>query len=163
MAVIKRSVRAGLRFHMALFDSSYFAAKLTNFLESLGKSWILEAKSYRRILVIGKWLGIVEYKRSLSPGNMVCFTTGGKHYFTEIIVTTIKKIGGVRIVVSMGMEGKKFFVINLIRWKPKKIMETYLRRWDRDHAQGDQSGLGRENLSAGVCRHCQHDKAEPAG
>ncbi len=67
-----------------------------------------------RYLVAGKWIGIVEYEESASPGNMVCFTMGGKQYFTEIIVTTIKKIGRVRIVVSRGMEGKKFFVTNLI-------------------------------------------------
>ena len=60
-----------------------------------------------RYLVAGKWIGIVEYEESASPGNMVCFT--------EIIVATIKKIGGVRIVVSRDMEGKKFFVTNLIR------------------------------------------------
>ncbi len=47
-----------------------------------------------RYLVAGKWIGIVEYEESASPGNMVCFT--------EIIVATIKKIGGVRIVVSRG-------------------------------------------------------------
>ena len=44
MAVIRRAITAGLKFSIALFDSRYFAAKLTNFLESLGKDWDLRDK-----------------------------------------------------------------------------------------------------------------------
>ncbi len=154
MAVIKKSLTAGLKFRIVLFDSWYFAAKLTNFLESPGKDWISETKSDRKILVDGKWIGIGEYEESLSPSDMDCYTIEGKQYFTKSIVTTIRKIGEVRIVVSRGMEGKKFFVTNLIGWKPKRIMEMYLRRWDIEtmHREIKQDGVGRifQRVFAGI-------------
>ena len=66
MTVIGRAITIGLKFPIALFDSRYFAAKLTNFLESLGKDWISETKSDRKILVDGKWIGIGDYEESLN-------------------------------------------------------------------------------------------------
>ena len=154
MAVVRRAVTAGLNFSIALFDSWYFAAKLTGFLESLGKDWITEAKSDRKILVDGEWIGIGEYEESLNPGNMKCYTIGGRQYFTRSIVTKMKKIGDVRIVVSRGTEGKKFFVTNMIAWKPKRIMETYLRRWDIEtmHREIKQDGIRRtfQRVFAGI-------------
>ena len=154
MAVIRRAITAGLRFSIALFDSWYFAAKLTGFLQSLGKDWISEAKSDRNILVNGKWISMGEYERSLDSRDMACFTIGEKQYFTKSITTAMKKIGEVRIVVSRGTEGKKFFVTNMIGWKPKRIMEMYLRRWDIEtmHREIKQDGIGRifQRVFAGI-------------
>ena len=154
MAVIKRSVTAGLNFSIALFDSWYFASKLTGFLESLGKDWISEAKSNRKILVDGKWIRIGEYEESLDIKSMKCYTIDGKQYFTKSIITRMKKIGEVRIVVSRGTEGKKFFVTNMVSWKPKRVMEMYLRRWDIEimHREIKQDGLERiyQRVFAGI-------------
>ena len=154
MAVIRRAVTAGLKFSIALFDSRYFAAKLTGFLESLGKHWISEAKSDRKILVNGKWISIGKYEESLDLRDMKCYAIGGKRYFTKSIVTRIRKVGDVRIVVSRGVEEKKFFVTNMITWKPKRIMEMYLRRWDIEtmHREIKQDGLRRifQRVLAGI-------------
>ena len=69
-------------------------------------------------------------------------------------MTRIKKAGAVRIVVSHGIEGKKFFVTNIITWKPKPIMETYLWRWDIEmmHREIKQDGLRRifQRVFAGI-------------
>ena len=78
MAVIKRAVTAGMKFSIALFDSWYFAAKLTEFFESLGKDWISEAKSDRKILVKGKWMRIGKCQESLCLRDMKCNSIGGK-------------------------------------------------------------------------------------
>ena len=53
---------------------------------------------------------------------MKCYSIGGKLYFSKSTVTRTRKVGDVRIVVSHGIEGKRFFVINMIKWKPKRIM-----------------------------------------
>ena len=145
MTVIGRAITIGLKFPIALFDSRYFAAKLTNFLESLGKDWISEAKLDRKILVDGIWIGIGDYEESLNPVDMKCYTIGSRQYFTKSMMTKLKKIGEVRIVVSRGKDGKKFFVTTTIGWKLKQIMEMYLRRWDIEvlHKEIKQDGLGR--------------------
>jgi hypothetical protein len=108
MALLRRAVTAGLKFSVAPFDSWYFAAKLTRFLESLGKHWISQAKSDRKILVNG------EYEESLDLRDMKCYAISGKLYLTKSVVTRIRKVGDVRIVISRGVEGKKFFVTNMI-------------------------------------------------
>ena len=85
---------------------------------------------------------------------MKCYTIGSRQYFTKSIITKMKKIDEVRIVVSRGTEGKKFFVTNMIGLKPKQMMEMYLRRWDIEvmHRKNKQDGLGRiyQRVFAGI-------------
>ena len=99
-------------------------------------------------------ISIEKYEESPDLRDMKCYTIGGKQYFTKSIVTRIKKVGSVRIVVSHGIEGKKFFVTNIITWKPKPIMETYLWRWDIEmmHREIKQDGLRRifQRVFAGI-------------
>ena len=143
MGVIKRAITAGLIFSTVVFDSWYFASGLVRFLEREERDWITEAKGNRLILVDGEWIRISDYARSLDPGRMKCITIGGKQYFTRSIITRMKKIGEVRIVVSRGIDSEKF-VTNRIDWKPKEIVEMYLRRWDIEtmHRELKQDGLG---------------------
>ena len=56
MAVIKRSITAGLHFSTVVFDSWYFSSRLVRFLEREKKDWVTEAKSNRTILVNGSWM-----------------------------------------------------------------------------------------------------------
>ena len=56
MAVIKRSITAGLHFSTVVFGSWYFSSRLVRFLERERKDWVTEAKSNRTILVNGSWM-----------------------------------------------------------------------------------------------------------
>ena len=64
------------------------------------------------------------------------------------------------LVERVIVRGEDVTVENVI---PLKGRFSVLCKDGRGHAQGDQTGRVRENLPAGVCRHCQHDKAELAG
>lgn len=156
MAVIKRAISAGLNFTMAVFDSWYFASKLVNFLESHGKDWISEAKSDRVIFTDGRWIPIGEYASSLNRRKMKSYTIGEEQYLTYSTVVKMRKIGDVRIIISLGKDGKKFFVTNRIDMKPKRIMEMYLRRWDIEvmHREYKQDGSRRiyQRVFAGLLR-----------
>ncbi len=61
----------------------------------------------------------------------------------KIITTSMKNIGKVQVIVSRGINSEKFFVTNRIDWKPKKVIDQYLRRWDIEvfHRELKQDGL----------------------
>ena len=46
-------------------------------------------------------------------------------------------------MVSRGQNAEKFFVTNRIDWKPKRVIDQYLRRWDIEtfHRELKQDGL----------------------
>ncbi len=48
-----------------------------------------------------------------------------------------------KVIVSIGKNTEKFFVTNRIEWKPKKVIDLYLRRWDIEvfHREMKQDGL----------------------
>ena len=130
MAVIKRSITARLRFSTVVFDSWYFSSRLIRFLERERKDWITEAKSNRKILVNGSWMKLRDYAASLNLRNMTAYSIDDSTYFMTSITAEMKNVGKVRVIISIGKNSEKFFVTNRIDWKPKKVIELYLRRWD---------------------------------
>ena len=130
IAIIKRSITAGLHFSTVVFDSLYFASRLVGFLERENKSWITEARSNRKIFLGGKSMNLRDYADSLKLRDMTAYSIGNNAYFMKSITTRMKNVGKVQVVISRGMSSEKFFVTNRIDWKPKKVIDLYLRRWD---------------------------------
>ena len=154
MAVIKRSITAGHRFSTVVFDSWYFASRLVRFLERENKGWVTEAKNNRKIFVGEEWMRLKDYAASLNFRDMTACKVDENTYFMKSITTRMKNIGRVQVRVSRGQNAEKFFVTNMIEWKPKQIMEMYLRRWDIEimHRENKQDGLGRiyQRVFAGI-------------
>ena len=143
MAVIKRSTTADLHFSTVVFDSWYFSSRLVRFLERERKDWITEAKSNGKILVDGKWTRLRDYAASLSLRNMAAYGIDDSTYFMTSITAEMKNAGKVQVIISIGRNSEKFFVTSRIDWKPKKVIELYLRRWDIEvfHRELKQDGL----------------------
>ena len=143
MAVMKRAITAGLRFSTVVFDSRYFASRLIRFLERERKDWVTEAKSNRKIHLNDGWIRLRDYADSLDLRDMVSYSVDGKSYFMKSIITKMKGVGTVQVIVSRGLNSEKFFVTNRIDWKPKKVIDRYLRRWDIEvfHRELKQDGL----------------------
>ena len=143
MAVIKRAITAGLHFSTVVFDSWYFASRLVRFLEREKKDWITEAKSNRKIFVDGEWMRLKDYAASLNLRNMTAYRIHDSTYFMTSITTGMKNVGKVQVIISIGKNAEKFFVTNRTDWKPKKVIDQYLRRWDIDvfHRELKQDGL----------------------
>ena len=144
MAVIKRAITAGLKFHTVLFDSWYFASRLIRLLERERKDWVTEAKSNRLILVNDEWTRLEDYAHSLDLHDMKAYSVDGKSYFMKSITTWMKNVGKVQVIVSRGIDSEKFFVTNRTDWNPRKVIDLYLRRWDIEtfHREVKQDGLG---------------------
>ena len=143
MAVIKRSITAGLHFSTVVFDSWYFSFRLVRFLEREGKDWVTEAKSNRTILVNGSWMRLKDYAASLNLRDMTAYSIDDSTYLMKSVTTRMKNVGRVQVVVSRGQNAEKFFVTNRIDWKPKRVIDQYLRRWDIEtfHRELKQDGL----------------------
>ena len=143
MAVIKRSITAGLHFGTVVFDSWYFSSRLIRFLERERKDWITEAKSNRKILVNRSWMKLRDYAASLSLRNMTAYSIDDSTYFMTSITAEMKNAGKVQVIVSIGKNSEKFFVTISVERKPKKVIELYLRRWDVEvfHREVKQDGL----------------------
>ena len=143
MGVIKRSITTGLRFSTVVFDSWYFSSRLIRFLEREKKDWVTEAKSNRTIMVSGSWMKLRDYAASLKLRDMTAYSIDDSTYFMKSIITRMKNAGKVQVIVSIGKNSEKFFVTNRIDWKPKKVIDLYLRRWDIEtfHREMKQDGL----------------------
>ena len=143
MAVIKRAITAGLHFSTVVFDSWYFASRLVRFLERENKDRITEAKSNRKIFVDGEWMRLKDYAASLNLRNMTAYRIHDSTYFMTSITTGMKNVGKVQVIISIGKNAEKFFVTNRTDWKPKKVIDQYLRRWDIEvfHRELKQDGL----------------------
>ena len=143
MGVIKRSITTGLRFSTVVFDSWYFSSRLIRFLEREKKDWVTEAKSNRTIMVSGSWMKLRDYAASLKLRNMTAYRIDDSTYLMKDINTGMKNAGKVQVIVSIGKNSEKSFVTNRIEWKPKKMIDLYLRRWDIEvfHKELKQNGL----------------------
>ncbi|EQD75587.1 transposase IS4 family protein, partial [mine drainage metagenome] len=144
IAVMKRAITAGLEFSTVVFDSWYFASRLILFLEREKKDWVTEAKSNRKIYVDGRWVRLKDYADSLNIRDMTAYSIDGESYFMKSITTGMRNVGKVQVIVSRGLNSEKFFVTNRIDWKPRKVIDQYLRRWDIEvfHRELKQDGLG---------------------
>ncbi|EQB73058.1 MAG: hypothetical protein AMDU4_FER2C00107G0015 [Ferroplasma sp. Type II] len=57
----------------------------------------------------------------------------------------MKGIGYVKVIISEGTNGRRYYVTNRRNWKAKRILKTYLERWGIEviHRDLKQDGLGR--------------------
>ena len=114
MAVIKRSITAGLHFGSVIFDSLYFSSRQVSFLEREKKYWIAEAKSNRKIFLDGKWTRLRDYAASLNLRDMTAYNLDDSTYFMTSITAEMKNMGKVQAIISTGKNSEKFFVTNRI-------------------------------------------------
>ena len=68
----------------------------------------------------------------------------GNTYSTWEVYGKMPGIGSVKVIISEGINGKRYYVTNCIKWKAKRILNTYLERWGIEtiHRDLKQDGLG---------------------
>ena len=112
------------------------------YLESKKLDWIFQSKSNRKIKIRGRWttLNLI----SLSYAHARTMQISGNTYSVWEVEGRVKGIGPVKVIVSEGMNGKRYYVTNRKDWNAKRILESYLRRWDVEviHRELKQEGLG---------------------
>ena len=94
-------------------------------------------------MVSGSWMKLRDYAASLKLRDMTAYSIDDSTYFMKSINTRMKNAGKVQVIVSIGKNSEKFFVTNRIDWKPKKVIDLYLRRLDIEtfHREMKQDGL----------------------
>ena len=139
---IEKCISAGLNFHTVVGDIWYFTKDMTGFLSSNNLNWVFQSKGNRKIKVKGRWTTLNHVP--LSYPDSVTMKISGNIYSTWEIYGKMPGIGSVKAIISEGINGKRYYVTNCIKWGTRRILETYLQRWDIEvmHRDFKQDGLG---------------------
>ena len=139
---IEKCISAGLNFHTVVGDIWYFTKDMTGFLSSNNLNWVFQSKGNRKIKVKGRWATLNHVP--LSYPDSVTMKISGNIYSTWEIYGKMPGIGSVKAIISEGINGKRYYVTNCIKWGTRRILETYLQRWDIEvmHRDFKQDGLG---------------------
>ncbi|MCL4311670.1 MAG: hypothetical protein M1462_04505 [Candidatus Thermoplasmatota archaeon] len=54
----------------------------------------------------------------------------GNTYSTWEMYGKMPGIGSVKVIISEGINGKRYCVTNHVKWSTRRILKTYLQRWD---------------------------------
>ena len=131
---IRKCISAGLHFSVVTGDIWYFTKDLMEFLNKRNLDWVFQSK--------GRWttLDLVP----LSYPDSVTMKISGNTYSTWEVYGKMPGIGSVKVTISEGINGKRYYVTNCTKWKAKRILNTYLERWGIEtiHRDLKQDGLG---------------------
>ncbi|MGC8726367.1 MAG: transposase, partial [Thermoplasmata archaeon] len=149
--VIEKCITAGLNFSTVTGDVWYFTKDIVTFLNSKGISWVFQSKGNRRIKVKGRWTTLDSLQLYIHDSNIV--NISGNVYNIWEVEGEIKGVGYIKVVISEGKNGKRYYVTNKVEWGMIKILETYQRRWNVEviHRDLKQDGIGRIYLR-GLCK-----------
>ena len=92
-----------------------------------GKSWVFTRKGNRRLKYLGRWPSLDDL--FLPYRELQLFTIDGQVYSVLEKEVYIKRTGKLKLVVTEGTNGKKYFITNEEKWNSKKIIGTFLNRW----------------------------------
>jgi hypothetical protein len=139
---IGRCISAGLHFSVVTGDIWYFTRDMVKFLGENRKDWVFQSKGNRNIRIGRRWTTLDSLDLGYHESTML--TISGNNYSVWERVGKMKGIGQVKVIVSEGINGRRYYVTNRKDWKAKGILETYLRRWDIEvmHRDLKQDGLG---------------------
>ncbi len=139
---IEKCISSGLHFSTVTGDAWYFTSDLIEFLNNNRKDWVFQCKGNRRIKIRGRWTTLDSI--SLGYEDAETLTISGNVYTAWSIEGRIRGIGSVKIVISEGINGRRYYATNRREWSIKKILKTYLHRWDIEviHRDLKQDGIG---------------------
>jgi len=139
---IKRCMEEKLNFSMVAGDTWYFTEDIVSFLNENNLDWISGCKGNRNIKFRGRWT--TPDKINLPYRDSISIRVSGDNYSVWEIEARIRGIGNVKLIISEGIHGRRYYATNLIELKAKALLELYLKRWDIEviHKGLKQGGLG---------------------
>lgn len=122
-------VEMNLSFTCVLMDKWYFARKLTDHIQSLGKDWIAEAKSNRQVRSKRQWICLRQFSEQLiHMDSFKVIDLGEKRYFMKACTVQMKNIGNVRVFISLNKNGTyRFYTSNRLDWNELDVATRYSR------------------------------------
>ncbi len=105
-------------------------------------NWGFQCKGNRRIKIEGRWTTLDAFYPSYLDSETIRIS--GNVYTVWEINGKMKDIGTVKVIISEGIGGRRSYVTNRIDRGIRKILETYLYRWDIEvmHRDLRQDGMG---------------------
>jgi len=139
---IGKCISAELNFSTVTGDIWYFTKDLVKFLDEKKLYWVFQSKGNRKIKIKGRWNTLEQI--DLAYSDSMTFTISGNTYSVWETEGRMKGIGSVKAVISEGTNGRRYYITNRKEWTARKILETYLERWEIEvmHRDLKQDGLG---------------------
>lgn len=133
-------VKLGLQFSYVAMDAWYFCRKMTEHIECLGKDWIAQSKSNRKIRYGKKWVSLSDFAQEMFKKlSFRVVQIGDDRYHMKTFTVNMKEIGIVRLLISYNdHDNFKFYVSNRLDWNETKMARKYCTRWDIEvwHREG---------------------------
>ncbi len=104
--IIGECISSDLHFSTVTGDALYFTSDLVEFLNEKKKDWVFQGKGNQKIKIKGRWTTLDSI--SLSYENAETLSISGNLYNVWNIEGRIRGIGTVKIVISEGINGRRY-------------------------------------------------------
>lgn len=137
---LTRLVEMGLLFSYVAMDIWYFCRELTDHIENLGKDWIAQCKSNRKVWYHGKWVSLLTFAQEIiRKVELRVVNIGDERYLMKAFTLNMRGMGRVRVLVSLNKHNNfHFYVSNRLDWNEVTMARKYSPRWDIEvwHREG---------------------------
>jgi len=141
---IEEMIENGLNFTTVIGDSWYFTKEIVEFLNDKGKSWIFTSKGNRKVKYQGRWTSLDDLYLPYRESQL--FTIDGQVYSVWEKEVYIKEMGKLKLVVTEGANGKKYYITNEEKWNSKDIIGRFLNRWSIEVMHKEMKGNGLKRI-----------------
>lgn len=153
---------AGYPFCVVGFDAWYFSKEFTEKIERLGKDWVTQCKSNRKVVINNRRVEISGWLKGLPAEKFKKSEIDGEIYYCFQRVCLMTKQGWVKIVAYHKQEDLLdevvILVSNRLDWDERKVISIYRGRWSIETFYEDtKQNLGFEDYEMrklrGIIRH----------
>jgi SRSO17 transposase len=160
--LVREAVLEGYPFCVVGFDEWYFSKEFTEKIEKLGKDWVTQCKSNRKVVINNRRVEIGEWLKGLPAEKFKKSKINGEIYYCFQKVCLMSNQGWVKIVAYHRKEDLSddlvILVSNRADWDERKMISIYQGRWSIETFYEDsKQNLGFEDYEMrslrGITRH----------
>jgi SRSO17 transposase len=160
--LVEDAVRDGYPFCVVCFDKWYFSKEFTQQVEQLGKDWVTQCKTNRKVVINGRRVAIGEWLKGLSTEEFRRCEINDEFYYCFQKVCLMSKQGWVKVIAYHRREDLSddlvILVSNRLDWDEQKVIRIYQGRWSIETFYEDsKQNLGFEDYEMrklrGITRH----------
>jgi SRSO17 transposase len=160
--LVQDAVKEGHPFCVVCFDKWYFSKKFTRRIERLGKDWVTQCKSNRKVVINNQRVSVGEWLKNLPAEKFKRSEINDEIYYCFQKVCLMSKQGWVKVIAYHKREDLSddlvILVSNRLDWDERKVIGIYQGRWSIETFYEDsKQNLGLEDYEMrklrGITRH----------
>lgn len=160
--LVREADLEGYPFCVVGFDEWYFSKEFTQRIEKLGKDWVTQAKTNRKVVINNRRISIGEWLKGLPFERFKRCEINREIYYCYQKVCLMSRQGWVKVIAYYRKEdrsdGLVILVTNRLDWDERKVINIYQGRWSIEtFYQDSKQNLGLEDYEMrslrGITRH----------